>query len=40
MTQDADTTLVYYEDNAKQYFDDTVNINMTVLYRPFLPLLL
>ena len=36
MTQDADTTLAYYEDNAKKYFDGTLNINMTVLYRPFL----
>jgi len=34
MTQD--TTLNYYEGNAKHYYDGTVNINMTVLYTPFL----
>jgi SAM-dependent methyltransferase len=31
-----DQTLSYYEDNAKKFFDGTVNINMTVLYRPFI----
>jgi SAM-dependent methyltransferase len=31
-----DTTLAFYEGNAKQYYDGTVNINMTVLYTPFL----
>lgn len=31
-----DTTLAFYEGNAKQYYDDTVNTNMTVLYTPFL----
>ena len=39
MAQDSDstdTTLTYYEGNAKQFFEGTVNINMTVLYRPFL----
>ena len=39
MTQDSelnDKTFTYYEGNAKQFFDGTVNINMTVLYRPFM----
>jgi len=31
-----DTTLTYYEGNAKEFVEGTVNINMTVLYRPFL----
>ena len=31
-----DSTLNYYESNAKKFFEGTVNINMTVLYRPFL----
>ena len=31
-----DKTLSYYDDNAKKFFDGTVNINMTVLYAPFL----
>ncbi|MDX2491579.1 class I SAM-dependent methyltransferase [Desulfosarcina sp.] len=31
-----DTTLAFYEGNAKQYYDGTMNINMTVLYAPFL----
>ena len=34
MTQD--TTLAFYEGNAKPYYDGTVNINMTVLYTSFL----
>jgi len=39
MTQDSehtDSTLAYYESNANKVFLSTVNINMTVLYRPFL----
>ena len=38
MTQDSDlqdTTLTYYEANAKQVYEGTVHLNMTVLYRPF-----
>lgn len=31
-----DTTLAYYEANAKQVYDGTVKINMTLLYSPFL----
>lgn len=31
-----DTTLAFYEGNAKQVYEGTVNLNMTVLYRPFL----
>ena len=31
-----DTASSYYEVNAKQYYDSTVDINMTVLYTPFL----
>ncbi len=31
-----DKTLAFYEGNAKQYYDGTVNTNMTVLYTPFL----
>lgn len=31
-----DKTLAYYEGNAKKYFDATAQINMTVLYRPFI----
>lgn len=31
-----DKTLSYYEGHAKKFFDGTVNINMTVLYRPFI----
>ena len=31
-----DTTLAFYEGNAKQYYDGTVNTNMTMLYTPFL----
>ncbi len=31
-----DTTLAFYEGNAKQYYDGTANTNMTVLYTPFL----
>ncbi|MEJ2638006.1 MAG: class I SAM-dependent methyltransferase [Desulfosarcinaceae bacterium] len=37
MTADPhDRTLAFYEHHAEQFFDGTVNINMTVLYRPFL----
>ena len=31
-----DSTPTYYEINAKQYYESTVNLNMTVLYTPFL----
>jgi SAM-dependent methyltransferase len=31
-----DTTLAFYEANAKEYYEETVNINMTVLYTLFL----
>lgn len=31
-----DSTLSYYEDNAKAYYDATVNVNMATLYAPFL----
>ena len=31
-----DTTIAYYEANARPYFTSTVGINMTVLYVPFL----
>ena len=30
------TPLAYYEANAKQFYDGTVHLNMTVLYPPFL----
>ncbi len=39
MTQDSeakDTTFAWYEANAKKYFVGTVDVNMTVLYTPFL----
>lgn len=39
MTQNVDqkdTTLTYYETNAKRFYEGTININMTVLYTPFL----
>ncbi len=31
-----DTTLAYYEENAHQFYTGTVDLNMTVLYAPFL----
>ncbi len=34
-----ETTLHYYESNAKEFFDDTVSIDMTDLYGPFLELM-
>jgi len=39
MAQDSeptDSTLAYYESNANKFFLATINLNMTVLYRPFL----
>ena len=39
MTTDSehkDTTLAYYDGNAKQFYEGTVNLNMTVIYTPFL----
>ena len=36
MTSDLnDRTLAFYEHNAEQFYEGTVNINMTVLYRSF-----
>ncbi|MFC1515552.1 class I SAM-dependent methyltransferase [Thermodesulfobacteriota bacterium] len=32
------TTLDYYESNAKAFFENTVSVDMTSLYRPFLDL--
>ena len=39
MTQDSDpkdTTFSFYENNAKEFFKDTVDVNMAVLYAPFI----
>ena len=33
------STRKYYKDKAKQFFDDTVNLDMEKLYRPFLNLI-
>ena len=42
MTQSSDPiaeTLNYYKSNAKQFYDDTISIDMSDLYKPFLELL-
>ena len=39
MTKDSgfkDETFAFYEDNAREFYLDTVNINMAVLYTPFI----
>lgn len=42
MTQSFDPqkdTLEYYQSNARKFFDETVSVNLTDLYHPFLALM-
>lgn len=35
-SESKNSTFIFYEENAKEYYQDTVNINMAVLYAPFI----